>query len=75
MRKCSMHTSHPHGAIILQYPHGAIVLQYGRVPQVYARIPAHPFRIYGRIQGGIQPYTTGYTAIYSSYFLPTSMHF
>ena len=86
-RNCSMHTSHPPGAMVWQY--GLIPCVYGRIPtvcdrilpvyghipRVYGRIPAHPFRVYGRILRGIQPYTRGYTAVYSYYLLPILIDF
>ena len=77
---CSTHTSHPHGALALQYGripcvYGRILLVYGRIPRVYGRILAHRFRVYGRILGGMRPYTSGYTAVYSWYLLPISMQF
>ena len=64
-----MLTSHPPGAMVLQYGripcvYGRILSLYGRILRVYGRIPAQPFWVYGRILGGIRPYTGGYTAVY-----------
>ena len=47
MRECCVHTSHPHGAMALQY--GRIPCIHGRIFQLYGRIRAHPFRVYGRM--------------------------
>ena len=53
--KCSMNTSHPPSAMVLEYGripcvygriptvYGRIPPVYGRIPRVYGRIPAHPF--------------------------------
>ena len=48
--ECSMHTPHPHGAMVLQYRripcvpwvYGRILRVHRRMPQVYGRIPAYP---------------------------------
>ena len=69
MCECSMHTSHPHGTMALQYGgipcvygripvvYGRILRVYRRIPQVYGHLRADTFRLYGRTLGGVRPYT------------------
>ena len=57
--ECSVHASHPPGAMALPYGHipciyrrilrvwGRIIRVYGRILRVYGRILVHPFTVYG----------------------------
>ena len=60
-RKCSMHTSHPPGAMIWQY--GRIPWVYGCIPTVYGRI----LPVYGHCEytAVYLPTHSGCTAVYS----------
>ena len=94
MRKCGMHTSHPPGALVLQYGcircvYGRIPSVYGRIPPVYGRIPrvyghihlthsgytAVCSRVYGRILGGMWPYTHGICCQFQSILTSSLLEF